>query len=218
VKAIVELPQIQRLRLGSVEPNTITKELLEVLKASGKYQNHFHIPLQSGSDAILSSMRRKYTSSDYQNITQMIKSYFPEAAFGADVIVGYPGETEEQFLETFNFLRSGPITHFHIFPYSKRKGTTAARLENQIQSSVKKERVKTLMMLGQAKLDEFSFNQVGNSTEVLFESLVDGYWEGYSSHYLKVRVKSDFDLKNSIHPVLIKSYAGGTLFGEIIVH
>jgi threonylcarbamoyladenosine tRNA methylthiotransferase MtaB len=218
VKAIVDLPQIQRLRLGSVEPNTITKELLEVLKTSGKYQNHFHIPLQSGSDAILSSMRRKYTTSDYQNITQMVKSYFPEAAFGADVIVGYPGETEEQFLETFNFLRSGPITHFHIFPYSKRKGTTAARLENQIQSNVKKERVKTLMMLGQAKLDEFSFNQVGKSTEVLFESQVDGFWEGYSSHYLKVRVKSDFDLKNSIHPVLMKSYVGGTLVGEIIVH
>jgi threonylcarbamoyladenosine tRNA methylthiotransferase MtaB len=218
VKAIVDLPQIQRLRLGSVEPNTITEELLKVLKASGKYQNHFHIPLQSGSDAILSSMRRKYTTSDYQNITQMVKSYFPEAAFGADVIVGYPGETEEQFLETFNFLRSGPITHFHIFPYSKRKGTTAARLENQIQSSVKKERVKTLMMLGQAKLDEFSFNQVGKSTEVLFESQVDGYWEGYSSHYLKVRVKSDFDLKNSIHPVLMKNYVGGTLIGEIIVH
>ncbi len=218
VKAIVELPDIQRLRLGSVEPNTMTKELLEVLRDSGKYQNHFHIPLQSASDSILTSMRRKYSKDDYKKITELVKSYFPEAAFGADVIVGYPGETEEQFLETFNFLRSSPITHFHIFPYSKRKGTTAARLENQIQSSVKKDRVKTLMMLGQAKLDEFSFNQVGKRTEVLFESCVDGYWEGYSSHYLKVKVKSDFDLKNSIYPVMLKNYVGGNLYGEIIVH
>jgi threonylcarbamoyladenosine tRNA methylthiotransferase MtaB len=163
-------------------------------------------------------MRRKYTTTQYRETLELVKSHFPEAAFGADVIVGYPGETEEQFLETFHFLRSGPITHFHIFPYSKRKGTTAARLENQIQSGVKKDRVRTLMMLGEAKLDEFSQGQVGKKTEVLFESFHDGYWEGYSSHYLKVKVKSDFDLKNTIHPVQLTNYVGGTLQGEIIVH
>ena len=217
VKAIVELPQIERLRLGSVEPNTMTKELLETLKASGKYQSHFHIPLQSGSDSILSSMRRKYSISQYKEILEMVKGYFPDAAFGADVIVGYPGETEEQFLETFNFLRTSPITHFHVFPYSKRKGTTAARMDNQIQSGVKKDRVRTLMMLGDAKLDEFSFNQIGKETSVLFESFNDGYWEGYSSQYLKVRVKSDWDLKNTIYPVKLTDYVGGVLKGEIVV-
>lgn len=218
VKAIVELPAIQRLRLGSVEPNTMTKELLETLKASGKYQDHFHIPLQSGSDTILTSMRRKYSIAQYKDILAMVKSYFPEAAFGADVIVGYPSETEEQFLETFNFLRQSPITHFHVFPFSKRKGTTAARLENQIQSGVKKDRVRTLMMLGEAKLDDFSRDKVNKKTEVLFESFQDGYWEGYSGHYLKVKVKSDFDLRNTIHPVLITDYVGGSLRGEILVH
>jgi threonylcarbamoyladenosine tRNA methylthiotransferase MtaB len=195
----------------------MTKELLQTLKASGKYQDHFHIPLQSGSDAILTSMRRKYNMSQYKEILAMVKSYFPEAAFGADVIVGYPGETEEQFLETFNFLRQSPITHFHVFPYSKRKGTTAARMENQIQSAVKKDRVRTLMMLGEAKLDDFSRDKVGRKTEVLFESLQDGYWEGYSSHYLKVRVKSDFDLRNTVHPVLLTDFVGGALRGEILV-
>lgn len=218
VKAVVELPEIQRLRLGSVEPNTMTRELLETLKASGKYQNHFHIPLQSGCDDILQSMRRKYSISDYKEIMAMVKRFFPEAAIGADVIVGYPGETEEQFLETFNFLRSSPITHFHVFPYSKRKGTTAARLENQVQSGVKKDRVRTLMMLGEAKLDEFSRDQLHKTTEVLFESFQDGYWEGYSSHYLKVRVKSDFDLKNQIYPVMLTEYTGGVLKGEILVN
>jgi threonylcarbamoyladenosine tRNA methylthiotransferase MtaB len=116
VKYIADIPEIQRLRLGSVEPNTMTRELLETLKATGKYQDHFHIPLQSGSDEVLSSMRRKYTSSQYKEILSMVKSYFPDAAFGADVIVGYPGETEEQFLETFNLLRAQPITHFHVSP------------------------------------------------------------------------------------------------------
>lgn len=214
VKAVVELPGIERLRLGSVEPNTITRELLEALKASGKYQDHFHIPLQSGSDSILSSMRRKYSIAQYREILAMVQEYFPNAAFGADIIVGYPGESEEEFLETFNFLRSGPITHFHIFPYSKRKNTTAAKLENHIQTTVKKDRVKTLMMLGEAKLDEFSQAMVGLETEVLFEAEVDGYWEGYSSNYLRVRVKSSRDLKNQIRAVNLTHFKGGKLFGD----
>ena len=216
VKSIVDLKEIKRLRLGSVEPNTMTEELVRVLKDSGKYQDHFHIPLQSASNEILKSMRRKYTIEQYKEIQAMVKSYFPNAAFGADVITGYPGETEEQFLETFNFLRHSPITHFHIFPYSKRKGTTAAKLENQIQVGVKKDRVKTLMMLGDAKLDEFSQNAVGQTSEVLFETLQDGYWEGYTSHYLRVRVKSDLDLKNEIRNIKLSNFTAGKLYGDLI--
>lgn len=216
VKLIAEIPEVERLRLGSVEPNTMTRELLETLKATGKYQDHFHIPLQSGSDEILSSMRRKYNSAQYREIIAMVQSYFPDAAFGADVIVGYPGETEEQFLETFNLLRKLPITHFHVFPYSKRKGTTAAKAENHIQTSVKKDRVRTLMMLGDAKLDEFSFNMVGKTTSVLFENEVDGFWEGYSSNYLRVRVKSSVPLKNEIRTVKLSAFTGGKLMGEIV--
>lgn len=214
VKMIADIPQIERLRLGSVEPNTMTKELLETLKATGKYQDHFHIPLQSGCDDILKSMRRKYSSAEYKDILAMVRSYFPEAAFGADVIVGYPGETEEQFLETFNFLRTQPITHFHVFPFSTRKGTTAAKLPDHIQSSVKKDRVRTLMMLGDAKLDEFSGNMVGKETDVLFEVENDGYWEGYSSNYLRVKIKSAHNLKNMVKRVRLSSYTAGKLFAE----
>jgi threonylcarbamoyladenosine tRNA methylthiotransferase MtaB len=215
VKAVADLPDIQRLRLGSVEPNTITKELLETLKASGKYQDHFHIPLQSASNTILQSMRRKYSIEQYRELLAMIQSYFPQAAFGADVIVGYPGESEENFLETFNFLRSSPLTHLHVFPYSKRKGTTAAKYENHIQASVKKDRVRTLILLGEAKLDEFSHSMVGQNTEVLFETQHDNIWEGYSSNYLKIRVKSSMDLKNKILPVHITNFTGGKLYGEL---
>jgi threonylcarbamoyladenosine tRNA methylthiotransferase MtaB len=216
VKSIVDIKEIKRLRLGSVEPNTMTEELVRTLKDSGKYQDHFHIPLQSASNDILKSMRRKYDISQYKEMQAMVQSYFPHAAFGADVIVGYPGESEEQFLETFNFLRHSPITHFHIFPYSKRKGTTAAKLDDQIQVGVKKDRVKTLMMLGDAKLDEFSQNAVGQTSEVLFESLQDGYWEGYTSHYLRVRVKSDLDLKNEIKNIKLSSFIAGKLYGELV--
>jgi threonylcarbamoyladenosine tRNA methylthiotransferase MtaB len=216
VKLIADLPQIERLRLGSVEPNTMTRELLETLQASGKYQDHFHIPLQSGSDAILSSMRRKYTSSQYKDILTMVKSYFPDAAIGADVIVGYPGETEKQFLETFDLLRIAPVTHFHVFPFSKRKGTTAAKLDYQIQLVVKKERVRTLTMLGDAKLDEFSANMVGKITSVLFESETDGIWEGYCSQYLRIRVKSKENLRNTILPVRLVGYTGRNIVGEIL--
>lgn len=216
VRAVSDIPQIERLRLGSVEPNTITRELLKVLRDTGKYQDHFHVPLQSGSDSILTSMRRKYSVAQYKEVTEMVKDFFPNAAFGADVIVGYPGESEAEFLETFNFLRNGPITHFHVFPYSKRKGTTAARLPDQIQSFVKKDRVKTLMMLGQAKLEEFSQNAIGTTTEVLFEDQQDGFWTGYSSHYLRVRVVSSEDLKNQIRQVRLDTFKGGILTGELI--
>lgn len=216
VKAIVNIDEVKRIRLGSVEPNTMSEELVRVLRDSGKYQDHFHIPLQSASDDILKSMRRKYTISQYKEMQKMVKSYFPQAAFGADIIVGYPGETEEQFLETFNFLRNSPITHFHIFPYSKRKGTTAAKLEDQIQVGVKKDRVKTLMMLGDAKLDEFSQNSLGSTSQVLFESHNDGHWEGYTSTYLRVRVKSESDLKNEIREVELTQYLGGKLYGRLV--
>jgi threonylcarbamoyladenosine tRNA methylthiotransferase MtaB len=216
VKYISDIPAIERLRLGSVEPNTISRELLKVLKDSGKYQNHFHIPLQSASDKILTSMRRKYNLTQYKEMQGMVQDFFPGSAFGADVIVGYPGEGEEEFLETFNFLRNSPVTHFHVFPYSKRKNTTAAKLPEQIQAGVKKDRVRTLMMLGQAKLEEFSENQLGSTSSVLFENEVDGHWEGYTSHYLRVRVKSESDLKNQIRNVKLTSMTGGKLEGEIL--
>ena len=216
VRAVAEIPKIERLRLGSVEPNTISRELLKVLRDTGKYQDHFHIPLQSGSDRILSSMRRKYDVAQYKEVIAMVKDFFPNAAFGADVIVGYPGETEAEFLETFHFLRNGPFTHFHVFPYSKRKGTTAARLPDQVQSAVKKDRVRTLVMLGEAKLEEFAQNILGSVSEVLFESESDGFWEGYSSHYLRVRVASVDYLKNEVRKVQLNSLSGGVISGTII--
>ena len=214
VNGIVKINGLERLRLSSVEPNTITEELLIALKESGKYQDHFHIPLQSGCDDILKSMRRKYDISFYKKTLALVKKYFPDASIGADIIVGYPGETNDQFMETFNFLKDHPITHFHVFPYSKRKNTTAAKMDNHIQADLKKERVKTLIELGEIKLNEFAAKMIGRDSEVLFEREKDGYFEGYTSNFVKVKIKSEENLKNQIKKLKLSEMVGDKLVGE----
>lgn len=217
VEKVLAVPGLERFRLSSVEPNTITDELLDVLKASPKVLDHFHIPLQSGSDEILKAMRRKYTTADYKKIVGKIMAAFPNAGIGADVIVGFPGETQEQFDATFNLLKELPITHFHVFPYSKRKNTSAAKLDNHIHSAVKKDRVRSLLMFGEAKLNLFSEDQVGSKTKVLFERRNKaGKFEGYSSNYVRVQVESDQDLSNLECEVLITSMENGKLSGQLI--
>lgn len=217
VKGLLELDGLERLRLSSVEPNTITDELLEVMKSSPKFLDHFHVPMQSGCDEILTGMRRKYSVADYKKIINKIITAFPNAGIGADVICGFPGETEEQFQETFKLLKELPITHFHVFPYSKRKNTTAAKLDNHIQHPVKKTRVKTLMMLGDAKLNMFAEDQVGSTSEVLFERKnKHGLWEGYTTNFVRVYVDSNEDLKNKICQVYLEKFEEGKLYGNII--
>ena len=215
VKGIVQIEGLHRLRLSSVEPNTITEELLEVLKSSGKYQDHFHIPLQTGSDEILVEMKRKYDVAFYKKTIKLIKSYFPDCSIGADVIVGYPGETEEQFNMTYALLEELPITHFHVFPYSKRKNTVAAKAENHLTNALKKVRVKSLIALGESKLSDFTNQMVSRDSEVLFEREKDGYFEGYTSNYIKVKIKSDEDLANKVRKVSFGSVEGSKLLGEI---
>ena len=217
VAELLAIDGLERFRLSSVEPNTITDELIEVLKSSPKVMDHFHIPLQSGDDDILKAMRRKYTVADYKKIIGKIMAAFPNAGIGADVIVGFPGETKEQFENTFNLLKELPITHFHVFPYSKRKNTTAAKMENHIHSAVKKERVKTLMMFGDAKLNLLSEDQIGKRTKVLFERRNKaGLFEGYSSNYVRVQVNTDQDLSNVEREVLVTGMHQGKLIGELL--
>lgn len=217
VKEVVSIPGLERLRLSSVEPNTITDELLQVLKNSGKAQDHFHIPLQSGDDEILQGMRRKYTVADYKNIIEKIKTYFPLAAIGADIIVGFPGETREQFENTYNLLKELPITHFHVFPYSKRKNTTAGRMDNHIPHATKKDRVKILNFFGEAKLRDFAQDLVGETGEVLFEQRnAQGLFEGYNSQFVRVQVVTDRDLHNTILPVQYTGLNGSKLEGMLL--
>jgi threonylcarbamoyladenosine tRNA methylthiotransferase MtaB len=215
VQKLLDLNGLERLRLSSVEPNTITDELLDTMASSPKFLDHFHVPLQSGDDDILSEMRRRYDVKEYRQIINKIITRFPNAGIGADVICGFPGETDEQFKNTYDLLKELPITHFHVFPYSSRKNTTAAKREDHIQHHIKKERVRALNMLGEAKLALFSEDQVGTISNVLFErENKDGLWEGYSSNFVRVFVKSSADLKNKILPVHMTRY-DQKLFGEI---
>ncbi len=216
VKELVAIDGLERLRLSSVEPNTITDELLDVFSSSSKFLEHFHIPLQSGDDEILRQMRRRYTVEEYRNIINKVITRFPNSGIGADIICGFPGEDQAQFENTYNLLKELPITHFHVFPYSSRVNTTAARMPDHIQHGVKKERVHALRTLGEAKLNLFAEDQVGSSNEVLFERKNDlGFWEGYTRNYIRVLVESDSDLKNQIRPVFLKDH-DGTLRGEIL--
>lgn len=214
VIALSKIDGLQRLRLGSVEPNTMSESLINTLIDINIYQDHFHIPMQSGCDDILKSMRRKYDVAFYRKTISMIKEKFPKASIGADIIVGYPGETEAQFMETFNLLKELPITHFHVFPYSKRKNTTAAKLENHIQNDIKKARVKTLINLGEQKQTDFAKAMIGEESEVLFEREKDGYFEGYTSNYIKVKYRSENNLKNKIVKMKFSDLEGDRLVGD----
>lgn len=215
VQGLLEVQGLERLRLSSVEPNTFDDELIKVLRDSPKAMDHFHVPLQSGNDEILGRMRRKYTISEYSDILGKLKEAFPKAGIGADIILGHPGETNDQFLDTFNFLRKSPITHFHPFPYSKRKGTLSAGMDDHIPHFVKKERVKMISDLGSAKLLDFSAQQIGTKSNVLFERGRDGLFEGYTSNFVRVWVESGANLTNQIKNVEIKEFKKEKLFGQL---
>ncbi len=216
VSRLLDINGLERLRLSSVEPNTLSDELLDVFSSSPKFMDHFHIPLQSGDNDILKAMRRKYDVDFYREVMDRIISRFPQAGVGADVIAGFPGETEEQFNNTFNLLKEMPITHFHVFPYSKRKGTIATKMDNHIQHPVKKDRVRTLNMFGEAKLALFSEDQVGKTNSVLFERKNKaGLWEGYTTNFVRVYVQSDSDLKNQIRDVYLEEFKENQLMGQL---
>ena len=218
LRSLERIDGLERIRLSSVEPNTITDELLEVMASSPKFLDHFHLPLQSADPEILKSMRRKYSIEQYAKTLEKIKKLFPNAGIGADIILGYPGETDEQFQNTFNFLRESSITHFHVFPFSSRKGTTASRLAEKIQKPVKKERVRTAIMLGEAKLQNFAEENVGRVTPVLFETRNrEGLFEGFTTNFLRIEVESAENLRNQILPVKIISASQGRAKGEILI-
>ena len=206
VEALLSIEGLERFRLGSVEPNTYTDKLLNILKASSKFQPYFHIPLQSGDDDLLKKMRRRYTTDDYKKLIFKINELFPNVGIGADVITGYPEETEEHFSNTYKFMESLPLTHFHVFTYSVRKGTTAAKLK-QIDGATKKARTAKLIELGDKKYDYFVQKNIGEEHKVLFESKNSrGAYEGYTGNFIRVSCSNGIELANTIKNVHIKDY------------
>jgi threonylcarbamoyladenosine tRNA methylthiotransferase MtaB len=208
VEKILAIKGIERFRLSSIEPNTITRRLLGVLSKHGSFMPHFHVPMQSGSDPILTSMRRKYTRQEYKEKMAMVREFFPQAALGGDIMVGYPGETQEHFEDTLNLVRECGMTHLHVFPFSVRKGTIAQRLPFAVDKKVKQERVKRLIQLGQDQLTDSANKKIGSVSEVLFEHRQKGKWRGYTPDFYPVELSSKINVKNEIKKCFLKAWNG----------
>ncbi|TZF94214.1 tRNA (N(6)-L-threonylcarbamoyladenosine(37)-C(2))-methylthiotransferase MtaB [Chryseobacterium panacisoli] len=183
---------IERIRISSIEPNLLKDESIELVSKSKSFVPHFHIPLQSGSDDLLKKMKRRYLTKLYNDRVNKIREVMPDAAIGVDVIVGFPGETEEKFMETYNFLNELPITYLHVFTYSERENTEAAAMEGVVPVAERKKRNKMLRILSEKKKMAFYQTQLGKSLPVLWEhENKDGKMFGFTENY--VRVQKDFD-------------------------
>jgi MiaB-like tRNA modifying enzyme len=187
IKVLEELDGIERYRISSIEPNLLTNEIIEFVAASKKFMPHFHIPLQSGSNKILGLMRRRYKKELYAEKVAQIKALMPHCAIGVDVIVGFPGETKEDFKETFDFLHSLDISYLHVFTYSERDHTKALEIKPVVPLQIRHERNKTLRNLSFMKMQYFTQQHLGQQRKVLFEGHVkNGMMEGYTDNYIKI--------------------------------
>ncbi|MGA8854656.1 MAG: MiaB/RimO family radical SAM methylthiotransferase, partial [Christiangramia sp.] len=202
VKALDEVDGIERLRISSIEPNLLKNETIDFVAESRTFVPHFHIPLQSGSDEILKLMRRRYLSDLYVDRVTRIREVMPNACIGVDVIVGFPGETEEHFLETYNFLNELDISYLHVFTYSERDNTPAAEMENAVPLKIRKKRSKMLRGLSAKKRRAFYESQLGNKGTVLFEGEnKEGYIHGFTENYVKVKAPWDPNKVNTLQKI-----------------
>jgi threonylcarbamoyladenosine tRNA methylthiotransferase MtaB len=192
---------IERFRISSIEPNLLTNDIIEFVSNSKKFMPHFHIPLQSGSNKILSQMRRRYKKELYAERVGLIKTMMPHCCVGVDVIVGFPGETEEDFEDTFNFLHSLEVSYLHVFTYSERANTLAATMKPVIPVHIRNERNKRLRNLSYQKMQYFTSQHVGQVRKVLFESQgQNGMMEGFTDNYIKITTPYTATWQNSIVP------------------
>ena len=202
VQALDEVKGIERLRISSIEPNLLKNETIEFVAGSKTFVPHFHIPLQSGSNHLLKLMRRRYLRELYIDRVNKIKQVMPHACIGVDVIVGFPGETEAHFLETYNFLSELDISYLHVFTYSERDNTLAAEMKNAVPKNARSKRSKMLRGLSVKKRRAFYESQLGTKKTVLFEGEnKEGYIHGFTENYVKVKTPWNPELVNTLHKV-----------------
>ena len=219
LEAIDTSTTITRIRLGSLEPRLLTEKFLKRLKKVNCFCPHFHISLQSGSNQILKRMNRKYSIDEYEKNILNVKNVFPDAMITTDVIVGFPGETEQMFLETIETVKRVGFSHVHVFPYSPKKGTPAAEYPEQIDKHIKRDRVERLLSLSHSIQQDIYKRSVGNTYEVLVEKIdPSGLCEGYSRNYLPIAFYSDIDLNNHIVDVQSIGYTDDKLICTLIEH
>ena len=202
IKAVHEIEGVKRIRLGSLEPRIITEEFAQALGNMPKICPHFHLSLQSGCDATLMRMNRKYSAEEYLEGCRLLRKYFKNPALTTDVIVGFPQESEEEFEQSYKMIESVEFYETHIFKYSRRQGTRAAEMEGQVDEAVKTERSHKLIQLGKEKKQKYMESFLGQQVEILFEETAkiqgEEYWIGYTKEYLKVAAKSKENLENRI--------------------
>ena len=215
LEQINKIDGLKRIRLGSLEPNLITEEFVERLGNVEKICDHFHLSLQSGCDETLKRMNRKYTIEEFEKGVKLLRNKFPNVALTTDIIVGFPGETEEEFEKTYKFLKNIKFSKMHIFKYSQRKGTIAAKMKEQISSTVKEQRSNKLIELSNKNEIEFLNKYIGKTLEVLFETKTQsGHIEGHTTNYITVKTKENNYLENTIKNILITKREDLALIGK----
>ncbi len=222
LEEINQIDGIERIRLGSIEPTLITEEFVKRLSKLNKICDHFHLSLQSGCDETLKRMNRRYTTQEFEKVTRLLREAYPNAALTTDIIVGFPGETDEEFNNTYEFLKKVDFYKMHIFKYSQRKGTKAAVMPNQIDGTIKEERSRKLISLSNENEIRYNKEYVGKDVKVLFEDehIENGtiYIKGHTTNYIVVKMKLDNcheEYNNSIQTVKITDTDGVELIGKI---
>jgi threonylcarbamoyladenosine tRNA methylthiotransferase MtaB len=216
LKHLVQIENLGRIRLSSLNPEDLTDGLLDVISGADKICRHFHIPLQSASNAVLSAMNREYTAEQVRDRIEKITCRLGDVGLGADVIAGFPGETDFMFEETLRFIQSLPFTYLHVFPFSLREGTRAAEMDNPVPEKIRRERAELLRKLGEEKKRAFMARWIGNKVSVLFETRNrNGFLSGLSSEYIRVEVPYEASLKNRIVTVWIEESRGSAVRGVV---
>lgn len=216
LRDLEEVDELNRLRISSIEASQLTDEVIDVINQSNKIVRHLHIPIQSGSDTVLKRMRRKYTMEFFESRIIELKKIMPNVAITSDVIVGFPGETEEEFMETYDFIDKHHFSELHVFPYSIRTGTPAARMTDQVDENVKKERVQRLINLSNSLAEEYAEIFKDDVLEIIPEEENDGKLIGHSDNYLKVEVEGDASLTGELVKVKITEPGYPVSKGEVV--
>jgi len=216
LRDLEEVDGLNRLRISSIEASQLTDEVIDVINDSNKIVRHLHIPIQSGSDTVLKRMRRKYTMEFFESRIIKLKEIMPNVAITSDVIVGFPGETEEEFMETYDFISKHHFSELHVFPYSIRTGTPAARMTDQVDESIKSERVQRLIELSDSLAQKYAEMFKDDVLEIIPEEEKDGRLIGHSDNYLKVEVEGDASLTGELVKVKITEPGYPVSKGEVV--
>jgi threonylcarbamoyladenosine tRNA methylthiotransferase MtaB len=219
IKGVHEVAGIERIRLSSIEPTVATEEFIQVISKLDKVCPHFHLSLQSGCNDTLKRMNRKYTTEEYQMIVERLRKYIPDLSITTDVMVGFPGETDEEFEHTYNFVKEIGYSQIHVFKYSPRKGTPAAKYKDQVASEIKNTRSEKLLELAQKSAIKYNERFIGRKKSVLIETasdILDGYFEGLTDNYIRVFCKAHGQVEGELIDVMLDELHGEGMIGHLV--